>query len=105
MREKEERDLAFGITRKELTDWKRRIDQGEIAFLTHFWIDDRFPESKTVTKVGCKDIDQLIQWGKQYGLKPEWLDIRKDGYTHFDLIGHKQKEILTHEGLIHHIWK
>ena len=97
--------MAFGITRKELKDWKRKIDQGEIAFLTHFWIDDRFPESKTVTKVGCNDLDRLIHWGKQYGLKPEWLDIRKDGYSHFDLIGHKQKEILTNEGLLHHIWQ
>ena len=97
--------LAFGITRKELLDWKKKINQGEIAFLTHFWVDDRFPDSKTVTKVGCIDVDRLIHWGKQYGLKPEWLDIRKDGYTHFDLIGHKQKEILTNEGLLHHIWQ
>ena len=97
--------MAFGITRKELRDWKWQIDQGEIAFLTHFWIDDRFPKSKTVTKVGCKDLDRLILWGKQYGLKPEWLDIRKDGYSHFDLIGHKQEEILIQEGLLQHIWK
>ncbi len=82
-----------------------KIDQGEIAFLTHFWLDDRFPDSKTVTKVGCSDLEKLIQWGRQYGLKPEWLDIRQDGYSHFDLLGQKQREILTNEGLIDHIWE
>jgi hypothetical protein len=97
--------MAFGITRKELKAWKMKIDQGEIAFLTHFWIDDRFPDSKTVTKVGCSDLEKLIQWGRQYGLKPEWLDIRQDGYSHFDLLGQKQREILTNEGLIDHIWE
>jgi hypothetical protein len=91
--------LAFGIKRTELIEWKSKIDRGEIAFLTHYWLDDRFPDSKTVTKVGCKDLNQLIQWGKQYGLKPEWIDRRQDGYSHFDLLGQKQKEILFKEGI------
>jgi hypothetical protein len=96
--------LAFGISRKDLLEWKEKVDNGEIAFLTHYWVDDRFPESKTVTKVGCNDLQKLMEWGRQYGLKPEWIDQRKDGYSHFDLLGAKQKEILKKEGLLQHLW-
>lgn len=91
--------MAFGIKRHELNRWKEKIDQGEIAFLTHYWLDDRFPGCKTVTKVGCKDLDRLKEWGAKYGLKAEWIDIRKDGYSHFDLIGEREKEILKEEGI------
>lgn len=97
--------MAFGIKRKELNEWKQKIDQGEIAFLTHYWLDDRFPGYRTVTKVGCQDLEQLAKWGKKYGLKKEWIDHRRDGYSHFDLIGERQKEILLIEGLIEHIWE
>lgn len=97
--------MAFGIKRKELNEWKQKIDSGEIAFLTHYWLDDRFPGFRTVTKVGCNDLEKLAQWGKRYGLKKEWIDHRRDGYSHFDLIGEKQKEILLKEGLIEHIWE
>jgi hypothetical protein len=96
--------LAFGISRKDLMQWKSKIDEGEIAFLTHYWIDERFPDCKTVTKVGCRDLNKLITWGKQYGLKPEWIDYRQQGYSHFDLLGQKQKDILMKEGLTDHIW-
>ena len=96
--------MAFGIKRDELNKWKWKIGQGEIAFLTHYWIDDRFPGARTVTKVGCSDLEKLAKWGEKYGLKREWIDLRKDGYSHFDLIGHKQKEILQKEGLFEHIW-
>ena len=85
--------LAFGISRKDLMQWKSKIDEGQIAFLTHYWID-----------VGCRDLNKLITWGKQYGLKPEWIDYRQQGYSHFDLLGQKQKEILMKEGLTDHIW-
>lgn len=91
--------MAFGISRKELLQWKRDIDQGKIAFLTHYWIDDRFPDVNTVTKAGCKDIKMLSEWGKKYGLKEEWIHHRIDGYSHFDLLGKKQVEILLEEGL------
>ncbi|MBM7656061.1 hypothetical protein JOC76_005598 [Neobacillus cucumis] len=63
--------MAFGIKRHELREWKQKIDQGDIAFLTHYWLDDRFPDCKTVTKVGCQDIEKLAEWGKKYGLKKE----------------------------------
>ncbi|MDM5212779.1 hypothetical protein ACDZ29_21720 [Peribacillus sp. RS7] len=89
--------MAFGIKRVDVVTWKQRIDQGQIAFLTHYWIDDRFPGCKTVTKVGCKDLGRLSEWGKKYGLKKEWIHHRKDGYSHFDLLGDKQKEILEAE--------
>ncbi|WP_445487169.1 hypothetical protein [Niallia sp. 03133] len=92
--------MAFGIKKKELLAWKKQIDNGEIAFLTHYWLDDRFPESKTVTKVGCSDMEKLIKWGQNYGLKKEWIHKRKDGYSHFDLLGNIQKEILNKEGII-----
>lgn len=88
--------MAFGIKRHELVEWKQRVKQGEIAFLTHFWLDARFPHSKTVTKVGCCDIDKLVNWGKQYGLQKEWIHDR-DEFPHFDLLGERQKEILRRE--------
>lgn len=89
--------LAFGIKKEELIAWKKKIDEGEIAFLTHYWLDDRFPGSNTVTKVGCKDLDRLAKWGSRYGLRKEWIHIRKDGYSHYDLIGERQKEIIEKE--------
>ncbi|MGP7815886.1 hypothetical protein [Niallia sp. 01092] len=95
--------MAFGINRKELLAWKSQIDKGEIAFLTHYWLDERFPKSKTVTKVGCSDMEKLINWGKKHGLKEEWIHKRKDGYSHFDLVGEVQTKILTKEGITTHI--
>jgi hypothetical protein len=97
--------LAFGIKRKDVEEWKRKIDAGEIAFLTHYWLDDRFPDCNTVTKVGCNDLNRLAQWGSQYGLKPEWIDHRKDGYSHFDLLGEKQRQILKAEGIAERLLK
>jgi hypothetical protein len=96
--------MAFGIKKQEIKEWKQKIDAGEIAFLTHYWLDDRFPGSKTVTKVGCHDLEKLAEWGRKYGLKKEWIHHRRDGYSHFDLIGERQKEILHSEGLHNHIW-
>ncbi len=36
-------DMAFGITRNELNAWKRKIDEGEIAFLTIIGMINGFP--------------------------------------------------------------
>ena len=91
--------MAFGIKKAELKRWKQQIDDGNIAFLTHYWLDDRFPGCKTVTKVGCSDLAKLSDWGKQYGLKKEWIHHRVDGYSHFDLLGDTQKRILELEGI------
>lgn len=88
--------MAFGITREELLQWKNKVRQGEIAFLTHFWLDDRFPEAKTVTKVGCSNLERLIAWGQQYELKKAWIDNR-NYYPHFDLVGERQILILKKE--------
>ncbi|MED4039914.1 hypothetical protein [Niallia taxi] len=95
--------MAFGIKRKELAQWKKQIDDGQIAFLTHYWLDDRFPDCKTVTKVGCADLHKLEQWGAKYGLKKEWIHNRKDGYSHFDLLGQTQTSILEKEGIDIHL--
>ncbi|KKB38829.1 hypothetical protein [Bacillus thermotolerans] len=95
--------MAFGIKRAEIEKWKRQIDAGEVAFLTHYWMDERFPHCRTVTKVGCKDLTKLANWGRKYGLKKEWIDYRAGGYSHFDLLGDRQKEILQKEGLYDHI--
>ncbi|ARK30827.1 hypothetical protein [Halalkalibacter krulwichiae] len=89
--------MAFGINKAILKQWKQHAEQGEIAFLTHFWLDDRFPGCTTVTKVASSDLDKLIKWGKQYGLKPEWIH-KREGYPHFDLLGERQKDILKKEG-------
>ncbi|WP_100402945.1 hypothetical protein [Bacillus sp. FJAT-42315] len=97
--------MAFGITKKDVLEWKRAINRGELAFLTHYWLDDRFPCCKTVTKVGCRNMNQLAEWGKQYGLSKEWIDDRKMNYPHYDLLGERQKTILEKEGLIDHITK
>lgn|SRR5690625_4846974 len=94
--------MAFGIIRQELLQWKQQVLQGEIAFLTHYWFDERFPEANTVTKVGCIDIERLIQWGKQYDLKEAWID-RRNSFPHFDLIGDKQILILKNENKWDHI--
>ncbi|MBT2661225.1 hypothetical protein [Bacillus sp. ISL-45] len=91
--------MAFGIKRHELKEWKNKVERGELAFLTHYWIDDRFPDCSTVTKVGCSDLDRLAEWGRKYGLRPEWIDKRKPAYPHFDLLGGKQAEILEQEGI------
>ncbi|MCG3088755.1 hypothetical protein [Sporosarcina cyprini] len=91
--------MAFGIDRKELMAWKKAVENGHIAFLTHYWLDDRFPGCKTVTKVGCSDLPKLIRWGEKYGLKPEWIDHRKD-YPHYDLFGKQERTILEQEGKI-----
>lgn len=88
--------MAFGIKRQDLKQWKMKVMANEIAFLTHFWLDPRFPGCDTVTKVGCLDKEKLISWGKQYGLQAEWLDERGK-FPHFDLFGYRQLEILRAE--------
>ncbi|PZX07486.1 hypothetical protein C7437_101603 [Psychrobacillus insolitus] len=91
--------MAFGITRTELYAWKAKVEREEIAFLTHYWIDDRFPGCKTVTKVGCANVSTLIEWGRQYDLKEEWID-HKEAYPHFDLFGSHEYAIMKNEGLL-----
>lgn len=88
--------MAFGLKRDELQNWKKNVHAGEIAFLTHYWLDSRFPGCTTVTKVGCKDITKLMQWGDQYGLSPEWIHQDED-YPHYDLFGERQRDILVAE--------
>ncbi len=94
--------MAFGVKRDELIAWKKKVKNGEIAFLTHYWLDDRFPNSKTVTKVGCAKVEKLKEWGRKYGLKPEWIH-KDEKYPHFDLIGKFQKDILVQEGIMDQI--
>ncbi|CQR47589.1 hypothetical protein BN1058_01916 [Paraliobacillus sp. PM-2] len=89
--------MAFGLKRAELNEWKQTVTSGKIAFLTHYWLDERFPNCNTVTKVGCNDLDKLIAWGEKYQLSPDWIHHDKT-YPHFDLFGAKQKEILIKEG-------
>ncbi|MDQ0350734.1 hypothetical protein J2R98_000537 [Alkalibacillus filiformis] len=91
--------MAFGIKRDELKQWKKEVEAGNIAFLTHYWADDRFPQMNTVTKVGCRDVDKLKQWGRKHGLKPKWIH-EDEKYPHFDLIGSFEEDILKAEGKI-----
>jgi len=69
--------MAFGLKREEIHSWKTKVESGELAFLTHYWLDDRFPGCTTVTKVGCNNINILIEWGKQYELEPNWIHLDK----------------------------
>ncbi|QOR68679.1 hypothetical protein IM538_11475 [Cytobacillus suaedae] len=94
--------MAFGIKKHELEDWKKAVRSGHISFITHFWYDPRFPHCNTVTKVGCSDIDKLINWGNQYGLKQEWIHVR-ESYPHYDLLGDRQRMILQAEGMLEQI--
>lgn len=96
--------MAFGITRSELQAWKQDVTAGKIAFLTHFWTDERFPGCYTVTKVGCSNLPMLIEWGEQYGLRANWIHER-DQFPHFDLFGDRQLAILMKEGQWSHIEK
>jgi hypothetical protein len=95
-------DMAFGITRKELEEWKRKVRAGEIAYLTHYWLHPDFPGITSVTKAGCRDLEKLKKWAKEHGLNPKYIHKRSE-YPHFDLIGEKQKEILIKEKLWEHI--
>lgn len=90
--------MAFGINREELTRWKKAVSAGEIAFLTHYWLDPRFPGMTTVTKVGCSDLTRLTYWCEENGLLTKYIHNRSP-FPHFDLLGPKQAEILRKEGL------
>jgi hypothetical protein len=94
--------MAFGIKRTELQLWKAAVTRGEIAFLTHYWVDLRFPGITTVTKVGCSNLVTLTEWCVINGLNPKYIHNRRP-YPHFDLIGLKQKEILVQEQLWSHL--
>jgi hypothetical protein len=90
--------MAFGISRNELTQWKEAVARGEISFLTHFWLDIRFPHYKTVTKVGCSNMEQLVLWCINHDLNPKYIHNRTP-FPHFDLLGPRQRDILQSEGL------
>lgn len=89
--------MAFGINRQELVSWKQEVKKGEkVALLTHFWLDSRFPNSTSVTKAGCADMEKLVDWGRKYGLSPEWIHLDPE-YPHFDLFGDWQRQVLKAE--------
>lgn len=90
--------MAFGINKSELNAWKEAVSRGEIAYLTHYWLDPRFPGIKTVTKVGCNNITLLEAWCESHGLDPKYIHHRPP-FPHFDLLGPKQREILEQEQL------
>ncbi|WP_026689772.1 hypothetical protein [Alteribacter aurantiacus] len=96
--------MAFGITRSELNVFKEKAQKGQIAIITHYWYDERFPEYKTVTKAACTNIDTLVNWGKKHGLKREWIHHQK-GLPHFDLLGEHAKRVLKKEGLLSQLEK
>jgi hypothetical protein len=94
--------MAFGITREELIKWKEAVRSGEIAFLTHFWYEPRFSQFKTVTKVGCSNLERLSEWCTTNNLNPKYIHNRPP-FPHFDLIGPRQKEILQKERMWHQL--
>lgn len=89
--------MAFGITKSELNSWKSKVKNGEIAFLTHYWLDERFPSNFTVTKVGCSDKEKLLAWGERFSLKAGWIH-QDPHFPHFDLFGETQIKVLQTEG-------
>ncbi|OAB45178.1 hypothetical protein [Paenibacillus antarcticus] len=94
--------MAFGINREELSQWKAAVNRGEIAYLTHYWVDPRFPNINTVTKVGCADLERLSKWCIANELPPKYIHHRTM-FPHFDLIGPKQRDILIQEQLWSHL--
>lgn len=94
--------MAFGISREELNRWKASVLRGELAFLTHYWLDARFPGCRTVTKVGCADIGRLTDWCLSKRLNPRYIHNRPP-FPHFDLLGPRQTEILREEQLWDHL--
>lgn len=94
--------MAFGISRAELNEWKRKVKNGQIAFLTHYWLDPRFPGFRTVTKVGCADLGRLAAWCRAHGLNPAYIH-RRQPFPHFDLMGPRQAEILMAEQQWHQL--
>ncbi len=90
--------MAFGVSRQELEVWKRTVLAGEIAFMTHYWYESRFPDCRTITKVGCANVQKLKAWCVRHQLNPHYIHYR-ERYPHFDLIGNRQREILLLEGL------
>ncbi|QJC51609.1 hypothetical protein HGI30_08625 [Paenibacillus albicereus] len=89
--------MAFGIGRRELHAWKQAVARGEIALLTHFWIDERFPGMTSVTKVGCSDLGKLERWCRSHGFEPRYIH-RRSEYPHLDLFGAHQERILKELG-------
>ncbi|MDQ0299248.1 hypothetical protein J2S78_001668 [Salibacterium salarium] len=89
--------MAFGINKRELENWKQQAQKEEIALITHFWYDPKFPHYHSVTKAANSNVNKLAEWGLQYGLKPEWIHHR-DPFPHFDLLGEKQVQVLKEEG-------
>jgi hypothetical protein len=94
--------LAFGIKRDELNAWKEAVTREETSYLTHYWFDPRFPDYRTVTKVGNANLEKLTQWCIQNGVNPRYIHNRPP-FPHFDLIGPKQIEILLQANLQNHI--
>ncbi|WNQ12046.1 hypothetical protein MJA45_03005 [Paenibacillus aurantius] len=94
--------MAFGVTRDELARWKADVLEGRLAFLTHYWYDERFPGIRTVTKVGCADKGRLAEWCRANELNPIYIHQRPP-FPHYDLMGPRQKEILLREGLLDHL--
>ena len=88
--------MAFGITRDEMNKWKHEVKLGRISFLTHYWLEPRFSGIRTITKVGCADLEKLTLWCLDNGLNPANIHRRED-FPHYDLIGLKQREILYKE--------
>jgi hypothetical protein len=88
--------MAFGISRSELVEWKVMVSRGEITFLTHYWFEPRFPGIKTITKVGCSNLEKLTNWCSMNGLNAKYIHHRSE-FPHFDLMGPKQKEVLYKE--------
>ncbi|RED61758.1 hypothetical protein [Cohnella lupini] len=94
--------MAFGITRAELNEWKAAVSRGETSFLTHYWFDPRFPDIRTVTKVGNANLARLTEWCVGHGINPKYIHDRPP-FPHFDLMGALQREVLMKENLAEHL--
>ncbi|EUJ33316.1 hypothetical protein MFLO_03215 [Listeria floridensis FSL S10-1187] len=90
--------MAFGVKRDELKAFQQKAESGEVALLTHYWLDKRFPNSKTVTKAASSDLEALKKWGSQYHLPEAYIDYGHKNLPHYDLFGEIQLKVLEQEG-------
>lgn len=86
--------MAFGVKKNELKRYKKNVANNELAILTHYWSDDRFPDSNTVTKVAANDLETLKAWGKKLQLYDYMIDPESTKIPHFDLFGPIQVRVL-----------
>lgn len=73
----------------------KRARAGEIAMIEMpfaVMIGGRW--RRPFVKVMCADREQLLRWGRAYGIPAEWLHVSRSGLPHFDLWGRRAQRLI-----------